>query len=390
MELFKKPNKQKKTPSIAILYLLALYFVFPEAAFADNTNFIYRVKQGETLGGILDRIGVCPMWGKHGKIHQAISLNPSLINTHGNFVRPNELIALPITELPNHPDYNILPSREVVMINPHPGSKCSTRQESNPVLTMHANKVEELEKIEREISATPESEPVIQSTPDKETDESSALFTLTPSYIYRTISLKNPVTGPSGNSTLNSQLDFSVEGDLYQEWSDSFKSFLGFHLGYVNFEPPASATKTLTQDSKFMSGLTLGGLVHLSDGVTLTPYALYQKELFARAISSTSMTVDSILAPSIGAKVSADLFKYKSFKFGLSGVYEEKLPASADSYNIKLGAQYGGIIYLAQEKKRKTNFQTELGVFERAQDTTISSQDELSAVLSLRLFFGGE
>ena len=212
---------------------------------------------------------------------------------------------------------------------------------------------------------------------------------LTPYYTMATLSVTDSATG--SKSTLASNLGTGAFLQYTQEWSENFKTFIGFKLGYISFEAPASAARTLEDKNKVTSGIALGSEIMLSKKLSLTATVRYQKELFARALSTTAITMDTVNVPSIGIKLSYDLARLNPFTIGVSSVSELKMAATTDQYSVDNGMLYGGTIYLKHDSgpHYMNNIQTELGYFTRMQNTSLVQQTENELMLSVRFFFGG-
>jgi hypothetical protein len=78
------------------------------------------------------------------------------------------------------------------------------------------------------------------------------------------------------------------------------------------------------------------------------------------------------------------------FSLGIAGSYEAKMPAQTDNYDVKFGHKIGTSIYLSQHRGNASdsNFQVELGLSHRKQDTTVSSQAESSVTLGVNFLLG--
>ena len=66
--------------------------------FADNLK--YKVREGDTPGGILDSIGICPLWGTGNSVEKFLELNSSTSDTSQRSLKVGEELILPIEKLP--------------------------------------------------------------------------------------------------------------------------------------------------------------------------------------------------------------------------------------------------------------------------------------------------
>ena len=211
---------------------------------------------------------------------------------------------------------------------------------------------------------------------------------LTPHYSLTSLSVEDRTTG--SDSTLASKYNTGAHISYVQEWTQSTRTFVDLNLGLIAFEKPTDSTKTIHDDKKFLSGFGLGVSFEISNKLNLDLAGFYQKELFVRASSTQSVTIDAVNVPSIGGKLSYDLLKLDPFTFGMSSSLYVKGPAKSGGYNIRLGAEYGATIYLKQSAGgvgQESNFQTELGFNSRSQNTSITKQTQTQITLGLRFVF---
>jgi hypothetical protein len=199
--------------------------------------------------------------------------------------------------------------------------------------------------------------------------------------------------GTGTKATIATNLYLKLSAQYFQNWSENFRSYIGLNFGYFSLEKPSDSRKSIDSQSRFTSGMLLGAETDLSRRSSADFTFRYQKQAFLRSISTTSVAVDLIDVPSISAKLNYDLIELSPFTLGIAGVSELTLPASADSYAVRLGASFGGILYLkqklAERERRAEQLETSLGFFQRKQNTSLVEQTETDLVLSVRYFFGG-
>ena len=311
----------------------------------------YIVKQGDSLSSIAKKEISKYVYGKNGSLGQLISLNPQIKNP--NFIRTGQVINLPKVEQTSIAEIQI----------------------SNP----------------REMAAEPtnqkivESEVVSQKAPPF---KRGATLTLNPEYSLLILSAKDRITQSS--SMVASKSYLRLKTSYEQKWSDSLQSAIYLRLAQVQFEKPTSSKNTLSDSGKFLSSIGLETTHKFTENLNILAQAEFGKELFLRANTTTSVAVDAVNIGTLGMKTNYNLAHLEPFIIGISGSYELKLPASPDGYDVKLGHQFRGSIYLNQFVDQRSKFLTELGVRYRTQDTNVTTQSETNIFLGLTFSFGSE
>lgn len=340
---------------------LRCLFIFKLGLLAtfSGQSFAYIVQKGDTLSEIAQKITSDRIYGKSGFLLRLLALNPHL--------KSADLIL---------PGQRILIDEETPLS--HITNACSVA-------------------LDREIASTEEAPAHLlkEETPvtlAPSTFRRGALIGLTPYFSFLSLSSKDRITGSP--STMASSYNAGAEGRYVQEWSESFQSAVSLGFGMVDFERPTRSTRSLSETQKLITKLGLHLTQKLSDPWHLELSAEYGKELFARAMTTQVDTVDVIHVPSIGAKVLYDFLHLDPFVLGVSGTYETKMPTHSSGYNAKLGHEFGASIFLKQSTEKTptkgmiaSDFRTELGFYQRRQNTTISTQTETNFTLGVSYFF---
>jgi hypothetical protein len=310
-------------------------------------------KGRHTLSNIAYKNISAKVYGKSGSINKLLTLNPQIKNP--NFIKPGHVISLGENE-----------STKLAEVP----------TERNLATDSQTSSQNYVEKNDSEIAAG--TSPLLKR---------GAIVALTPSYNITNLSANDNTTG--SESIVASKYYVGVNASYIQEWNKDFQTAINLKLASIGFEEPASSTITLQDKIKFLSSLgfetnhTFGENIHLKLGIS------YGKELFIRASTTQSVAIDAVNIPSISSKVSYDIKKLSPFTLGISASYAAKMPAKADSYNVKFGHEYGASIYLNQltGKSQHSNIQTELGFSQRKQNTNVTTQTETNIMLGVRFFF---
>ena len=321
----------------------------------SSNAFVYVVKEHDKFSKILGKYIPGPVWGRRGSYEKFLSFNPQIKNP--NLILPGDEINLPV--------------------------ECALAEEKLPGLTREPAQVST--PVQKNSEIKPELNSKLALKEEASDDLSGTELELTPFFTMSALTAKDLTTGT--RTTVASNIYAGVDARYIQIWNENFKTFIRAKLSDVTFQPPSASGKTLSDGSKFLSTFGIGGTTNLSSRIGFSLYGNLEKDLFIRALSTTSVTVDSVMVPSLGAKLSYDLVKLKAFTLNVAGVYEEKFQATTDSYTVGQGALYGGIIGVRQHNPRGDMFQIDLAAFTRPQNTSATTQTETTYTLSLKFFF---
>jgi hypothetical protein len=319
----------------------------------STTTWAYVVKKGDTVSKIAYQNISKKIYGNDGAINKILKLNPQIKNP--NFIKPGEVINF---------DEKVPLELSKVSLERQPGE--------DPV----SSSPNDIEKHVEELA----DDTAHVFKPD-------GLLVLNPFYAIKNLSTIDKTTG--SESTIASKYNVGLSAYYVQEWSKDFQTAVNLKLSTIGFEEPASSTRALQDKSKFLSSLGLETNHNFGLNTQLKLGVSYGKELFIRASSTQSVAVDAIDIPSISSKISYDIKKLSPFTLGISASYSAKFPAKTDFYDVKFGHEYGASIYLNQltGKSRLSTIQTELGFSQRAQNTSVTTQNETSLMLGVRFFF---
>ncbi len=234
------------------------------------------------------------------------------------------------------------------------------------------------------IVGTADSNPVV--VPPASTDDQSATaFDLFPVLAMTSISAKDSVTGSS--ATVSSDLDVGIAANFSQVWDEYLRTNLHAKLSYITFEPPMNSAATLANSNRFLTTFGLGENTQLSSRFNLGLSFDIEKNLFVRSLSTTTVTVDSVNLPSLGANLTFDVATRRTFRVSLSALYAEKFGATTDAYTVHMGEQFGGLLNVIKKNASDDQYAIGLGAYSRHQNTSATTQTETLYELSLHLFF---
>lgn len=225
----------------------------------------------------------------------------------------------------------------------------------------------------------------IASVNESTVDDSDTSLELIPFTSMTSLNATDLSTG--AHAVISSNIFAGLDARFLQHWNEAIKTYFKAKLSYISFEKPNSNTKTLEDSNKFLTTFGMGETTKVTDRFNIGVSAEIEKNLFIRAVSSSSITVDSVLTPTIGAKISYDLIKLNAFSLNASGLCEYKLPAKTDGYETKSGVSYEGIMSVKQTINGEDKYEVSFGASTRPQNTTLTDQTETAYTMSLRFLF---
>lgn len=350
-----------------IFYTLYAFAVTFAAFTATNAGaYTYVVKKGNSLSKITGQLVPGPAWGKNGSLKKVLALNPQIQNP--NFILPGQIINID----------GILSNEQV---------QCAGLERMPAAVDEVESPSEETSNAPAPVAAEPVAPPAPADVEKAPAFKRRAVVALIPFYTLSGITAKDNTSGIT--STFASLYNAGIRAAYIQEWTPSTQSFVSLKFSQIAFEQPTDSSRSIVNSKAFLSGVALGLSTGLTSRLNLELSADYQKEVFARAVSTQSATIDAVTIPSLGAKISFDIVDLDPFVLGLSSLVLIKMSTTTDAYIVKMGTQYGAIIYLKQfvGDNEASNFQTELSFTARDQGTSLIHQIQTDLTLGLRYFF---
>lgn len=323
----------------------------------------YRTRAGDTLGNILNHLGVCPLWGKGKKVEQTIELNPDLESTAGNELYPNQWVTLPVSQLPQDQDYAVSPSGEVEIIAQNPAQKCKAG-------AWQARQSQQIPS--RAIAAEPVPSPEPRSESHPEPFDQYSLFSVEPKLSNSRINAKDLSSGTS--STLLSGINYGASVGWHPVLSKTFE--LGVQAGFESQKYSInSTTKSLDNANVVLGSFSIEAKDKLSPNTTLGLIARDAQMPFIRGENVAAIALDSVAIPELGASLNQSFYRGGLFAFGSKLSASFLAPSSTDSYQIRSG--YDGKLELWMSQNLRTHDSFGAGVFyeRRIQNTSIANED---------------
>jgi LysM domain len=301
---------------------------------AHSDALVYLVQPKDNLSKIAHQCLRGPIYGNKGTLAKLLKGNPEI--KHPNLIYPGQTIALSKEESP-------LAKGEV---NRSPVALVSN-------------------------SETTFSQPVKE------------FVSLTPFYSMIGIHSFDLNTGKTGN--IGSSISLGAELTYHQSWTPQAEGFVTFNLSEVTFSNPSGSIGTISDSTRWIYGLGLGMNYEMLSPITLGVEVAYQRELFMRAQSTTALSIDTVLVPSISAKLFGKIYESSHWMFGAAGIFTWKGGATTDLYSVNPGTQIGGTLSMRTQRQSSSfsPFETEFGYFRTVQNTSITDQTRSDILLKV-------
>ncbi len=408
----------------------------------------YQTHAGDSIGSVLDSVGVCPLWGKRNWVERTIDYNPSAVTNAGNFVSVGVTLKIPIDvgSLREHPNYSVSKSGWIHLNTETPVSLCGKAPLVPLVLAPRSADLDEA-LAERKIASihvtnsvtsplpsptmppvtvlnpsplpdsalVPEPSPAAVSFPVSVPSRSPASDpSPLPSPSTAPIPVPSPASPPiqAQYGTLDVSTLFSYSGQENvdrssgargyflskqnwggdfrwgQVWSKDWRSFLA--IGATKVEMETNDSHTLEGSTQTTSRLAVGVTRQISDRLDATVSIGKGQALFVRSTGLTTNRFDSVAIGQVRAQFGYRLYQSDVFglRVGATGSY--LAPAETASYSVQSGYQYGGRCSLSQTLSRSLSLNGELSYETEKQSTSLVDRKSVEMGMALGLSFSFE
>jgi hypothetical protein len=346
----------------AFVAAYCLGLVFGASGNVFSAEVTYVVQKGETLGDILYRLNISPLWGKYGNIRKVWRMNLSIVRNEGDRIYPGTEILLPLG-VPQ------LARREEKSRAPAAVAPIVTEEKPTPVASPVA-------------SSTPS--PSISTDSERETPHA---LELSLGYGFTQLSASDPATGDSAK--LTSSHDVRLAATWRQNWSETFGTYFEFGLRAIDFDPTSNPNKTLSGASNVPGHISLGASSQFGSRLSLRYFVSYGQELFIRGVNFDTLSVDSVPLVSGGGELDVKIYERKSTAIGATAGGTYLGASSTDNYAIKTGSLVTGGLYLEKKcgSREQSLFRLDLDIADRNQNTSTLNQSETSVSAGLTFSF---
>lgn len=289
----------------------------------STTTWAYVVKNGDTLSSIAYKNISAKVYGKDGSINKILALNPQIKNP--NRIFPGQYLELEKVE----------------------------------TFAVTENKDQEPR------------EPAALETPIQENlQQEFSRFELAGVLGQSRLDAKDSTT--SAKSVMSSRFSPEVSAKWTQHWDSGFISFLSGKVRRDSFETTASS-QTLTKANPILLDFELGAQVFKLDKVHVDLALGYEQSPFARGVTATTFTVDTVSVPKIHASAQVKLKESNTFFVSTKIGAKYLAPVKESSFDVKSGYGYDLGIFI-EHKRSKNPFFGGVTFSQNQQDSSIAKQ----------------
>lgn len=350
--------------------LPTLIMLFSSASYAAEP-LVYVVRTGDTLSTIAQKQIGSPIFRKgDGSLFKLLKMNPTVKDA--DLIFPGQRLVIRSSEAQN------LASEETKYQNsfatsPRQVASSETEPDKNPpesaqkACEVPAEKSKALESKEPEIPHQLFLDASMGITTLTSTDGSST-------------------TG----ATLYSAQDLGIQAGWQQQWTDSFSTKMSARFRSIDFQPPTSSTKSVSDSKKLTTGLSLEAETEFTPKFSLVFGTSYNQELFLRGLTSSSVTVDSVAIPKFTLGAEYQIYQVGKTSVGVNAAFDYLLGTSTDGYTVRSGMAYQGGFYLKRLYGMDKSVELNVTYRDRAQNTSLVNFHENTVfgtlIFSLPLF----
>ncbi|MBC7385712.1 MAG: hypothetical protein H7301_06075 [Cryobacterium sp.] len=208
-------------------------------------------------------------------------------------------------------------------------------------------------------------------------------WSLIPTFSMTSLSSTDSQTGKVANAT--SAMNPRITAEYSMIWTHKFRSYARIGMAFIKFDRSNDSLRDMSSPSQFTSLMALGGVFEIAEKFRVDTYLGYRKGALLRWASPTSLGLDVIDTPIIGATLESDLVTRGIGRFGVKMGLEATSAAETDAYHVKMGTMVSAGFYLLQRTGTSmSNDVSEVSVeyYRRRQDSTWSEQRESGVTFS--------
>jgi hypothetical protein len=290
----------------------------------------YKIKEGDTLSGVLFQSNLGPLYGKNGFVNKTISLNKSMIKGDGSFIRIGDTIQIPDGE--EGFIHSITKSVEV----------------AKPITTQTQNEVVEQAQINEKKSLPELSLPAsLHRYPSDEYPYS--YFKFSPYFSFLKIDSTNRTNLGGSEVILLSNKGVGVDGSWNIAY-DEKRTYFGFaSVEYFSLYTDPNYTFNHSSITRFHFGV--GASFQCFPDFELTTKASLRNIGFLDVTNPQTINVASIITPELEVGMKKKVAAKKSFEANIGGHISGLLPSSVGSFHSKFGFGAGALVELKHKDK---------------------------------------
>ncbi|MBU6153814.1 MAG: hypothetical protein KGP28_05885 [Bdellovibrionales bacterium] len=345
-----------------LLVLHGLIFAFSTTQATEAKHPVqlrYRVMEGDTLGGILDRFAIFPLWGPRGRVEETKKINV-IEGDADQRLTPGRIIILPVEQL-SLPEEGYEINDGLIESRQIPSKSPDTQAgQAEPVL-------------KTPVTSTPAPTPE-NSRPWKWTADGTLV---TNSF---SIQSRDPIGG--GTSRIYGDwapgIGLSIIGKSETLWS------FGARVDYQNYAiAEVSKNKKILNQNGSRLGFEFAAGKAVTDQLSFSILFGSSDQLFNQALSATLFQIDKIRVYHWGFDLDFRIQIRKDLQLSIRPRYLFLGSGSGPGYEVRSGSIWGGAL-----RGYWKRFFLDGGVLQHRQDTSIITNEDTQYTVGLGYEFG--
>jgi hypothetical protein len=352
---------------IFFLIILTVQFAAQPASACSPVNgrVYYVVKSGDYLVRILRDFKISKsLWApEQGYVYKVAELN-NIQNP--NLVYPGDIIDLPFACEESVSEFEV------------------TQLDRGREVNLKSNRVTASEEKIEPIAQAATAPQTAQATQVERSQAFKAHSRLRASSVFDFHRINSTSSSSQGTATLLSDPSLGLKLSWEQIWSEQFST--EFLVSQAQVKMRDASSGTLLGGNKTLSKIGFGLNYSLNPDLKLKVDSNYGNQLFARAISLGTATLDSVDVSRLGVSVIPTLVRKGDLSLDLQLGYFQVFSTSTTNYSLKTGS---GFILApgVRHKLKAITLELDLKYEELQQDSSISTQENKQTGIHFGLSF---
>lgn len=150
------------------------------------------------------------------------------------------------------------------------------------------------------------------------------------------VRVKSTDSSSGAEATLLSDASTGFKFSWGQNWSENFRTSLGYQSLTVSIQDSSTTTKTLTNKKNTLTQYQFGADYKYSTNLKLINSFNYGESLVSRSTNSTIISIEKFLAPTLSSGVEYKIYQIDNLALKGIASLSAVIPSKQESYDSKL------------------------------------------------------
>lgn len=339
--------------------------------------FWYQVKVNDTVGEILERFNLSPLWGKNNFVDRTTAMNEGRVRKTGNRINAGSWIRIPMpsaawespVQMSGRPQtteeslqIQALEPEPIAKHAPHAGQIAVQKSRSPGSELPESPNFDETKFSSRDVASyPPEIQERLRIPQALEVMESRSYlgaplgkFSFRPTFKVRQMQVKD--TARNAAAKLSSDMNFDLTAAWQKELKEKYSVLLGYNMETLSIRPPAGFE--LVSAGKLLNTLWTGFAFEPSVEWQAQLRLGMTEQLHLVSITETAVTVAKVTTPFADLGLTHAILFYGPLSVNLGGGAKTYMPGSGAG----VATQMGLAVYAFAEERIVLNPSHVLGV----------------------------